>query len=133
METRIINNEKELLPNSIVIDIDKGIELLLEFNRKTVIFEKEFQKLTKKQNGKDPDFQKKLVLKFVKEKLLNIFKYEFLDKFYLKEEYKKLENEILLTYIFGIFVIGHSKKFENDIMSGYAKVIKEMSDRIYGS
>jgi hypothetical protein len=131
MQTVIIKDEKDIKGNSKVFDIDAGVELLLNFNRKTVMFEKDFKKLTKKQEGKDPEYQKKLVISFVKDHLFNIFKNEFLDKFYSNKEYLKLDPVILNTYIFGIFVVGHSKKFEENMIKTFAQIIKEMTDRMH--
>ena len=44
--------------NGIVIDLDLGVELLRNFNKKTLSKAKQFKKYAKKFNGKNQDFQK---------------------------------------------------------------------------
>ncbi len=127
----VVKSEEEAfkVENGIIIDLNKGIELLLEFNRKTVKFSKEFKKLVNKQKECDSAYQKKLCLKFVETNLFKIWEKEFGEIFF-KDDFKRLDKEILYTYIFGTFVIGHSKKTQENLGKLYARVIGEMATKI---
>jgi len=131
METKIVQSleEAEKVDNAMVYDIDKGVEYLNEFNRKTTRFEKEFKKLSKKQKGRDEAGQKKLVFKFVEEKLKPFWTIEVEEKFWKNGEMDYLDKETKATYIFGTFVVGHSKRLQQHMDTAFANVLKEMTDR----
>lgn len=117
--------------NGIVIDLDLGVELLRNFNKKTLSKAKEFKKYAKKFNGKNQEFQKNKVIKFMKEELYVFFQREFLDKFYLNKEYEVLDKDIIAVYIFGTFLEGHATTTQIDIPTQFKLVIVEMTQRIY--
>ena len=130
METKVVDSiEKIENENALVYDIDHGVELVENFNRKSTRFEKEFKKLSKKQKGTDPNYQKKIVLKFVKNNLLPIWKNEVESKFWTAGEMDYLDNDVIYTYIFGAFVTGHSKGLQQHMRTAFANVLKEMTDR----
>ena len=130
METKVVDSmEKAQQENAIIYDIDYGVELIENFNRKTTRFEKEFKKLGKKQNGKNPEYQKKIVLKFVKNNLLPIWKNEVESKFWKAGEMDFLEKDVIATYVFGAFVTGHSKGLQQHMRTAFANILKEMTDR----
>jgi len=131
METKILTSMEEAkeIDNGIVYDIDEGVQYLEEFNRKTTRFEKQFKKLGKKQNGRNPNQQKKLVYKFVEENLLPFWKTEVEQKFWKFKEMEFLEKDIIYTYIFGAFVTGHSKGLQQHMRTAFANILKEMTDR----
>jgi hypothetical protein len=131
MQTKVVETmeEAEKQENAMIYDIDKGVEYIEEFNRFTTRFEKEFKKLTKKQNGADPSFQQKLVFKFVKEKLYPFWKKEVESNFWKYGEMKYLEKETIYTYVFGAFVTGHSKGLQPHMRTAFANILKEMTDR----
>jgi len=133
METKIVNKPEDAPLNSISYDIDHGIELLLEFNRQTTRFEKDFKKLTKKFKGADPEYQKKQVFKFVQAKLLPFWNTIVQPKFWKGSELDSLSSDTLSTYIFGVFVIGHSKALQQDMQEGFARTLKEMTDRAFAA
>ena len=133
MERKVVTSFDEAYEekNGIVIDLDKGVELLIEFNKKTVSRSKKFKKFAKKFNGANPELQKKKVLKFMKDELYLVYKNEFLDKFYLNKEYEVLDKDILSVYIFGSFLEGHATTTKIDIPTQFKLLIVELTNRIY--
>ena len=135
METKIVNNLEEAKENDIVYDIDKGIILLKEFIHKTALHTKEFYKISKKMKGRDGKEQKKQLIKFSKEKLLNSFKFYFSSKFFISNELEFLEEEVLHNYILGIFISGHSSlpNVKNNLDKILANTIYEISQRSFNN
>ena len=133
MEAKIVNSYEEAYKekNGIVIDLDKGVELLLNFNKKTITKSKKFKKIAKKFNGSNPELQKKKILKFMKDELYLIFRNEFLDKFYLNNEYEVLDKDIISVYIFGSFLEGHATTTKMDVPTQFKAIIVELTNRIY--
>jgi hypothetical protein len=133
MKSKIVTSVEEAKKenNSVIIDLDEGVEYLFNFNKKTWPYAKKFKKLSRKFDGSNPELQKKKVLKFMKDELYNIFKNEFLDKFYKNKEYEVLDKDIIAVYIFGCFVEGHAKGVEIDLPTQFKLIIKELTDRIY--
>lgn len=131
LESKIIQSieESKNFKDATVYDIDFGIECVKSFVKKTIPFTKEFSKLAKKQNGKNPLEQEKLVLQFVKKNLLSFFETEVIEKFFKGDELSYLESKVLYTYIFGLYVIGHGKKLEENQDKGIARTLVEMSQR----
>ena len=117
--------------NGVIIDLDRGVELLMNFNKKGVTKAKKFKKFAKKFNGANPELQKKKVLKFMKDELYLTFKNEFLDKFYLNKEYEIIDKDIISTYIFGSFLEGHATTTNIDIPTQFKLIIVELTNRIY--
>ena len=130
METRIVSSLEEVGNESALIyDIDNGVSLIENFNRKSSRFQKAFKKLSKKQKDTDPNYQKKIVFKFVKENLLPIWKQEVESKFWTTGEMDFLDKEVIYTYIFGAFVTGHSTGLQQNMRTAFANILKEMTDR----
>lgn len=118
--------------NSIPVDLDKAVELLMNFNADTTEEAKQFKKLARKFNGSDPKYQEKQTLKFMKEKLFPKFKTHFLDVMYPKGEYEILKKEIIAVYIFGSFIEGHATTTQIDIPTQFKLLTIELTNRIYG-
>jgi len=133
MESKLVTSMEEAKKekNGIIIDLDKGVELLVAFNKKTVSKSKKFKKFAKKFNGANPELQKKKILKFMKDELYPIFKVEFLDKFYKNKEYEVLDKDIIATYIFGSFLEGHATTTKIDIPTQFKLITAELTNRIY--
>ena len=133
METKLVASEEEAnsQKNGIVMDLDLGVEYLVQFNKKTVSKSKQFKKIAKKFKGADPVLQRKKILKFMKDELYPIFQREFLDKFYKNKEYEVLDKDIIATYIFGTFLEGHSTTTKIDIPTQFKLITVELTNRIY--
>ena len=131
IETKIVNSleEAETESNKIIYDLDAGVMLLMNFNKKCVGKAKDFKKIAKKFDGSDGNKQKKAIFKFIDKELAPIFYNEFTSKFYKNDELSHLDKEALNTYIFGSFIEGHAKKLEIDITLLFKNLIKEMTDR----
>lgn len=129
-EIRVYNETPEKVKeNEVVYDIDEGIAGVKEFLIKTNMHTKEYSKLTKKMDGLNQTKQKKELSKFAKEKLENSFKFIMKDYFKLGE--LDLPNEILLTYISGLFIVGnsHDKSIKPNVDKIIAHSLYEMSKR----
>jgi hypothetical protein len=135
MNSKIISSMEDAkkYDNAIIYDIDDGIELVKNFIKKTIPLAKEFKKVGKKQNGKDPFEQEKIVINFVKKFLFESFNKEFVDKFFINNELSYLEPKVLYIYIFGLFVIGHSKNLDANQTQEQviARTLTELSSRAF--
>lgn len=131
IKTKIVESveEAEKEKNGVIYDLDAGVVLLMNFNKKSVSKAKNFKKVGKKFNGADPERQKKEIFKFIDKELAPIFYNEFTSKFYKNDELEGLDKEIINTYIFGAFIEGHAKKLELNIPLMFKNLIKELTDR----
>jgi len=133
MESKLVTSMEDAKKqkNGIIVDLDKGVELLVQFNKKTISKSKQFKKFAKKFNGADPVLQKKKILKFIKEEIYPIYQKEFLDKFYENKEYEILDIDVLATYTFGSFIEGHATTSKIDIPTQFKLITAELTNRIY--
>jgi len=131
LESKVVSSleEAEKQKNGIIYDLDQGVVLLMNFNKKSVSKAKAFKKIAKKFNGADPEKQKKEIFKFINKELAPLFYNEFTSKFYKNDELDGLDKNILNTYIFGAFLEGHAKKLEVNIPTLFKNLIKELTDR----
>ena len=117
--------------NETVIDLDAGVELIVDFNTKTTTQAREFRKLSKKLQNKDDAYKQKGIIKFIKKEVFPAYKVEFLDKFYKGGEYEVLDEKVLLTYCFGAFLGAHATNSQMDFPAMLKMLIIEMTNRIY--
>ena len=103
-----------------------GREACMDFIRKTSKFTKAFDKLVRKQKN-NPDKQKKMAIKFVKDNLDTLWQKEVVNKVWGKPLNMKKEDEAI--YIFGIFVSGHSKQLQKGIVNIFKQSLKELNER----
>ena len=114
-----------------VYDIDLGIKCLNNFIKRTISYRKNYKKLTKKMDGKNPAQQKKDNFKFARKYLLKDFKSSVVDVFFTNDEMSYLSEEDVFTYILGVFIAGNSQEpnIKNNINKIYAKVLQELCER----
>lgn len=131
IESKVVASleEAEKEENKVIYDLDEGVLLLMNFNKKSVTKSKDFKKIGKKYNGSSPEKQKQEILKYIDKELYPIFYNEFISKFYKNNELEKLDREVINTYIFGAFLEGHAKRLEMSIPVLFKNLIKELTDR----
>lgn len=133
MEIKTVQSMEEAkkTENAIIYDIDSGIELVKIFIKKNLVHAKEFKKLGKKQDGKNPLEQEKLVLQFVKKNLKESFKKEVSNEFFKHDELSYLDEKIVNTYIFGLFIVANGRNIEGNQDQIIARTLRELSARAF--
>lgn len=129
-KTKIVQSETEANGNEVVYDIEKGVEALNDFIKDTFSHTKDYYKLTKKMNGKDPNSQKKLSYKFCKNNLKGKFVSRIEDSFFKNKELDYIPEEKLNVYILGVFIVGNSReeKMKANKDTIFAKVLREICE-----
>jgi len=117
--------------NRKVIDLDEAVELLMNFNTKSIPYAKKFKNMSSKFNGSNPKGQEKKAKKFAIDNLLPIFESEFLIKFYPNKEYQILDKNIIAIYILGCFIEGHATTTKIDIDKQFKLLTVELTNNIY--
>lgn len=128
MKSTIVNDLAEVKANSIVIDLDKGYELIENFIQLTKHELTLLKKLQIKVDKLNEKIKKKKYLEFGKEFLYPKFKKHVFDNLYPKD-IKYNMNEILI-YVIGIFSIYHAE-IEIDKKKAILNSLKEMTDIVF--
>ena len=133
IQTKIVDSIEEAYSqiNGHVIDLDEGVEYLMNFNSKSVSLAKKFKKMTAKFNGSNPSAQKKKAKKFAIDNLYATFESEFLIKFYPNKEYEVLDKDVIATYILGCFIEGNATVKDIDVDKQFKLLVIELTNNIY--
>jgi hypothetical protein len=128
LKTVVVNNEKDIPNNSIIIDIDKGIFLLKEFQANVKKHKKKYLKIKNDLEKNKQYISFESYSKFIQKNLKNDFKKIFFEKIFKD---KIFENYELDAYIFGIFLLIANENKNFNINKILAKTIQEIALKIY--